>query len=59
MSAVAHRNGRQFSMTPVATIARDRRLGSSLVVDVRVKSVVHLLALKLTIFAGTVRSVVS
>ena len=46
-------------MTPVTTVARVRRLGSSRVVDVRVKSVVHLLALKLTNFAGTVRTVVS
>ena len=55
---VAHRNGRQYSMTPVTTVARVRRLGSSRVVVVRVKSVEPLLALRLTSFAGTVHNVV-
>jgi hypothetical protein len=45
-------------MTAVTTVARVRRLGSSRVVVVRVKSVVPLLALTLTSFVNTVRSVV-
>jgi hypothetical protein len=45
-------------MTPVTTVARVRRFGSSRVVVVRVKSVEPLLALRLTSFAGTVRNVV-
>ena len=46
-------------MTAVTTVARVRRLGSSRVVVVRVKSVEPLLALMLTSFVSTVRNVVS